>query len=107
MIYADYNATAPLRPEAREAMLSTFEIGANPSSVHGPGRAARKAVETARAQLGAAIGATAENIIFTSGGTEANALALHGAVGGLEVNGGEACLLVSNITAPRGSNRRR
>ena len=97
MIYADYNATAPLRPEAREAMLAAFEIGANPSSVHGAGRAARKAVETARGQVGAAIGAAAENIIFTSGGTEANALAVHGAVGGLEVNGGEACLLISNI----------
>ena len=97
MIYADYNATAPLRPEAREAMLAAFEIGANPSSVHGAGRAARKAVERARAQVGAAIGAAAENIIFTSGGTEANQLALHGSVAAIDTNDGAATQLISNI----------
>lgn len=97
MIYADYNATAPLRPEAREAMLAALEIGANPSSVHRPGREARKAVETARAQLGTAIGAAAENIIFTSGGTEANQLALHGCVAAIVTNDGAATQLISNI----------
>ncbi|MEL6956677.1 MAG: cysteine desulfurase family protein [Pseudomonadota bacterium] len=94
MIYADYNATAPLRPEAREAMQAAFELGANPSSVHGPGRAARKCIETARGQIGAAIGARAEDVVFTSGGTEANALALHGAVAALKV---DATLIVSAI----------
>ena len=94
MIYADYNATAPLRPEAREAMLAALELGANPSSVHGPGRAARKAVERAREQVGGAIGSRAEDVTFTSGGTEANALALHGAVAALD---GEATLLVSAL----------
>ncbi len=94
MIYADYNATAPLRPEAREAILAALELGANPSSVHGPGRAARKTVEHARAQVGGVIGSRAEDIVFTSGGTEASALALHGAVAALD---GEATLLVSAL----------
>ena len=94
MIYADYNATAPLRPEARKAMQAAFDLGANPSSVHGPGRAARKCLETARGQIGAAIGVRAEDVVFTSGGTEANALALHGAVAALN---GDATLIVSAI----------
>ena len=94
MIYADYNATAPLRPEAREAMLSALEVGANASSVHGPGRAARKLVENARSGIAAALGARPQDIIFTSGGTEAAALALHGAVAQLE---GQCTLLVSAI----------
>lgn len=94
MIYADYNATAPLRPEAREAMLAAMDVGANPSSVHGPGRAARKLLETARSQVSLAIGARAQDVIFTSGGTEANALALNGVVAQLE---GKCTLLVSAI----------
>ena len=94
MIYADYNATAPLRPEAREAMLAALDVGANPSSVHGPGRAARKVIEGARGQVGAAIGSRAEDIVFTSGGTEAVALALHGVVAGLA---GHCTLMVSVI----------
>lgn len=94
MIYADYNATAPLRPEARAAMLAAMDAGANPSSVHGPGRAARKLLETARAQVAFAIGARGQDVVFTSGGTEANALALHGVVAQLD----RACtLLVSAI----------
>ena len=94
MIYADYNATAPIRPEAKAAMLAALEVGANPSSVHGPGRAARKLLEQARGQVGLAIGARAQDIIFTSGGTEANALALHGVVAQLD---GKCTLLVSAI----------
>jgi cysteine desulfurase len=94
MIYADYNATAPLRPEARAAMIAALEVQANPSSVHGPGRAARKLVETARAQVGAAIGGRAQDVVFTSGGTEANALALHGVVAQLER---KCTLLISAI----------
>ncbi|MEO0465226.1 MAG: cysteine desulfurase family protein [Pseudomonadota bacterium] len=93
MIYADYNATAPLRPEAKDAMLAAMAFGANPSSVHGAGRAARKVVEHARAQVGSAIGAAAEQVIFTSGGTEANALGLLGAV----ADTGKATLLVSAV----------
>lgn len=94
MIYADYNATAPLRPEARDAMLAALDIGANPSSVHGPGRAARKLLETARHQVSVAIGARAQDVIFTSGGTEASALALNGIAAKLER---KCTLLVSAI----------
>lgn len=94
MIYADYNATAPLRPEAREAMIAALEVGANPASVHGPGRAARKVLETARGQVGVAIGARAQDVVFTSGGTEANALAINGVVAQLEA---KCTLLVSAI----------
>ena len=94
MIYADYNATAPVRPEAKEAMLAALEVGANPSSVHGPGRAARKLLEHARSQVALAIGARAQDLVFTSGGTEANALALNGIVAQLD---GKCTLLVSAI----------
>jgi len=95
MIYADYNATAPMRPEAREAILAALDLGAaNPSSVHKAGRAARAVVERARAQIGGAIGSRAEDILFTSGGTESLALAIQGAVRALD---GEATLIVSAI----------
>ncbi|HYS47424.1 MAG TPA: aminotransferase class V-fold PLP-dependent enzyme, partial [Xanthobacteraceae bacterium] len=75
-IYLDWNATAPLRPEARAAMLAALDVAGNPSSVHGEGRAARRLVEEARREVAALVGADAENVVFTSGGTEANALAL-------------------------------
>ncbi|MEM9667354.1 MAG: cysteine desulfurase family protein [Pseudomonadota bacterium] len=94
MIYADYNATAPLRPEARAAMAEAMDIQANPSSVHGAGRTARKVLETARRQIGEAIGVSAKDIVFTSGGTEANALVLHGVVRALD---GKATLYISAI----------
>ncbi|MBA4228441.1 MAG: aminotransferase [Hyphomonas sp.] len=95
MIYADYNATAPLRPQARAAMLAALDLGpANPSSVHRAGRAARAVVEKARAEAGAAIGSRAEDIVFTSGGTESLALAIQGAVAALD---GAATLIVSAI----------
>src|SRR5689334_48825 len=79
-IYLDWNATAPLRPVARAAMLAAFDQVGNPSSVHGEGRAARHLVERAREQVAALVGAEARNVVFTSGGTEANALALTPAV---------------------------
>jgi len=75
-IYLDWNATTPLRPEAREAMAAAMDLSGNPSSVHAEGRRARKLVEDARATIAGAVGALARNVIFTSGGTEANALAL-------------------------------
>ena len=75
-IYLDWNATTPLRPEAREAMTAAMDLSGNPSSVHAEGRRARKLVEDARATIAGAVGALARNVIFTSGGTEANALAL-------------------------------
>ncbi|WP_424632105.1 cysteine desulfurase family protein [Bradyrhizobium sp. SYSU BS000235] len=74
-VYLDWNATTPLRPEARAAMVAAFDVGGNPSSIHSEGRAARKLVEDARAAIAAATGADARNVVFTSGGTEANMLA--------------------------------
>ena len=95
MIYADHNATTPMRPEAREAMLRAAEIGANPSSIHGAGRKARRVLETARKQVAAAIGASAQDVVFTSGGTEASALALQGAARKLE--GKQVTLLLTKL----------
>jgi cysteine desulfurase len=75
-VYLDWNATAPLRPEAREAMAAAWDFSGNPSSVHAEGRQARRLVEVARTAVADAIGALPRNVVFTSGGTEANALAL-------------------------------
>jgi cysteine desulfurase len=74
--YLDYNATAPLRVEVREAVAELLSLYGNPSSVHAEGRAARAAIEAARVKVAALVGAGPEDVIFTSGGTEANALAL-------------------------------
>ena len=74
--YLDHNATAPLRDEVREAMLAALGPPSNPSSVHGFGQRARLLVEEAREALAARINARPEEVIFTSGGTEANAMAL-------------------------------
>lgn len=71
--YLDHNATAPLRPEARAAMIAALDVGGNPSSVHFEGRRARALVETAREQVAALINAKPLEIVFTSGATEANA----------------------------------
>lgn len=79
-VYLDYNATAPLRPEARAAMLAAFDAPGNALSVHAQGRTARTLVENARRQVATAVGAQTDNVIFTSGGTEANILALRGAL---------------------------
>ncbi len=75
-VYLDWNATAPLGEDARAAMLAAMDVAGNPSSVHGEGRSARKLVENARETVAALVGAQARNVIFTSGGTEANVLAL-------------------------------
>ena len=77
-IYLDWNATAPLRPEARAAMALAMDITGNPSSVHAEGRAAKALVERARAQVAAALGADGADIIFTSSATESAALACAG-----------------------------
>jgi cysteine desulfurase len=74
--YLDYNATAPLREEVREAFAVALSLYGNPSSVHWEGRAARGAVEAARIAVAGLVGARPQDVIFTSGGTEANALAL-------------------------------
>ena len=76
--YLDWNATTPLRPEAKAAMVAAMEVVGNPSSVHAEGRAAKALIEKARAQVAAALGAEGADIVFTSGATEAAALACAG-----------------------------
>ncbi|MHC8494059.1 cysteine desulfurase family protein [Thalassospira sp. SM2505] len=77
-VYLDYNASAPLCSEARQAMIAAMDVAGNPSSVHASGRAARKIVDHARRTIAGLVGGDSERIIFTSGGTEANNLALNG-----------------------------
>ena len=76
--YLDHNATTPLRAEARSAMVASMDVVGNPSSVHAEGRAAKGLVETARVQVAEAVGASGADVVFTSGATEAAALALAG-----------------------------
>lgn len=87
--YLDYNATAPVRPAVTAAVGEALALGGNPSSVHRAGRAARRAVEAARAGVAALVGAAESEIVFVSGGSEANHLALRGS--------GRARVLVSAI----------
>lgn len=75
-VYLDWNATTPLRDKARRAMVDALDLPGNASSVHAEGREARKWIEGARAAVANAVGAPARQVVFTSGGTEANALAL-------------------------------
>ena len=77
-LYLDWNATTPLRPEARAAMIAAMDLMGNPSSVHAEGRAAKSLMERARSQIAAALGADGADIVFTSGATEAAALACAG-----------------------------
>lgn len=91
-VYLDYNSGAPVRPEVAAAMAEALVEPGNPSSVHAFGRAARARLEAARRQLAALVGADPAGIVFTSGGTEANALALRGC--------GRSRLLVSAIEHP-------
>src|SRR5438132_8677742 len=84
-IYLDHNATAPLGLEVREAMLPFLGPPANPSSAHREGARARSALETARAQVAALVGAAPAEIVLTSGATEANNLALRGTAAGLGI----------------------
>ena len=81
-VHLDYNATTPLRSEAREALLGALDGGlGNASSVHGAGRRGRAAVDEARERVAAALQVPEDGVVFTSGGTEANNLALFGALG--------------------------
>lgn len=82
MHYLDHNATSPLRPEALSAITHALAVGGNPSSIHAKGRAARAVMEEAREKVARLIGAEPEQVIFTSGATESNNLALFGAVEG-------------------------
>ncbi|WMS42314.1 cysteine desulfurase family protein [Acuticoccus sp. MNP-M23] len=98
-LYLDWNATAPLNAAARSAAIDAMTAGGNASSVHAEGRAARALVETVRRQLGQRFGVSAEAVTFTSGGTEANAMALSpGAVCG--AGGPAERLIVSAVEHP-------
>jgi cysteine desulfurase len=88
-VYCDYNAGAPIRAEAAVAMSRALAAGGNPSSVHAFGRGARAMIEDAREKLAAALGARADNVVFTSGATEALHLALASA--------GAASIIVSSV----------
>ncbi|MEM9381094.1 MAG: cysteine desulfurase family protein [Planctomycetota bacterium] len=94
-IHLDHNATTPMRAEAREALLEAMDAGlGNASSVHASGRRARAVVDDARMRIAAALGVTEDEVVFTSGGTEANNLALLGAV---EARGSEVGLVTTAI----------
>ena len=88
--YLDHNATTPVRPEVVEAVAHALSLPGNPSSVHGEGRAARGALERAREQVAALVGAKASNVVFTSGGTEANVTVL--SPGLMDCDGGRDCV---------------
>jgi len=81
LLYLDHAAITPVRPEAKAAVLAALDTFGNPSSVHAAGRAARDLLDRARAQVAAALGAQASEIVFTSGATESAALALRGVLG--------------------------
>lgn len=78
-VYLDHNATSPLKESARQAMLSAFELGGNASSIHEEGRKAHAVLDDARESVARALGVIAPMVVFTSGGSEANNLALKGA----------------------------
>jgi cysteine desulfurase len=82
MVYLDYNATAPLRAEAKDAMAAAMALCGNASSIHAAGRDARALIDRTREHVAALAGARSAEVIFTSGGSEANTLALFGAVQG-------------------------
>src|SRR5579862_7972591 len=82
MAYLDHNATSPLRPGAMAAMQRAGAFAGNPSAIHRWGRSARAAVDRAREQVAALVNAKTGDVVFTSGGSEANAIALWGAVQG-------------------------
>jgi cysteine desulfurase len=99
-IYLDWNATAPLRPQARVAAAETLGACGNPSSVHAEGRAVRRRIEEARASVAALVGAEPRNVVFTSGGTEANVMALSPFLGAGQELEPRDCLVVSAIEHP-------
>ena len=96
-VYLDHNATTPLRVEAREAMIAAMDVVGNPSSVHAEGRAAKALIERARGQIATAIGADGADVVFTSGATEAAALALAGR--GMRGSGLEHTAVASWVSA--------
>src|SRR5258706_11555413 len=93
-VYLDTNATAPLRPEAKAAMITALDATGNAQSVHAEGRQARARIEKSRKQVSALVGCAASDVIFTSGGSEANAFALRGAIQGAAEAGERVTRLV-------------
>jgi cysteine desulfurase len=91
-VYLDHNATSPLRPVARDAMLAAMDKGGNASSIHSEGRAARKLMDDSREKIALSLGCLPQMITFTSGGTEANNMAIRGV--------GAEKILVSAIEHP-------
>ena len=95
--YLDWNATAPVLPEAAAAVAQALQICGNPSSVHGEGRAARAVIEQARGEVAALVGGLARNVFFTSGGTEGAQAVLSPDLGGTNRASGPQRLLVSAV----------
>jgi cysteine desulfurase len=95
--YFDWNATAPLRPQVAAALAQALAVPGNPSSVHAEGRVARRLIERAREEVAALVGAEPGNVFFTSGGTEANMLALTPAIETAQEKRPRDRLLVSTI----------
>jgi cysteine desulfurase len=85
-LYLDAAGANPLLPAAREALVASLDAFGDPLAIHGPGRAARTVLEDARTTVAGAIGAQADEIVFTSGGTESVALAIHGVAGRPEID---------------------
>ncbi|MCX7382976.1 MAG: aminotransferase class V-fold PLP-dependent enzyme [Alphaproteobacteria bacterium] len=104
MTYLDANATEPVRPEAVQAAIAAMAVTGNPSSVHGAGRAARRLLEAAREALAAQFGARAGDLVFTSGGTEADALAVHGLGAGRRIIVGATEHEAIRAATPGGEN---
>ncbi len=103
MPYLDHNATTPLDPRVRDAVIGVLcddRLQANPSSVHGPGQQARAVVEQARRAVARSVGATALEVTFTGGGTEADNLAILGAARALRAAGRAAGVLTTAIEHP-------
>jgi len=98
LLYLDHAAITPVRPEAKAAVLAALDTFGNPSSVHAAGRAARDVLDRARAQVAAALGAPASEIVFTSGATESAALAIRGVLGASSA--GRDDLVVTGVEHP-------
>lgn len=99
-IYLDFNATAPIAPAAREAMREALAQTGNPSSIHAEGRRARDLVERARNAVAGLLGRPREQVLFTSGGTEANALGVQGLARVVEQRGGPRVVATTPIEHP-------
>src|ERR1700676_4720539 len=99
-IYLDWNATAPLRPQACAAVVETLAVCGNPSSVHAEGRAVRRRIEAARESVAVLVRAEPRNVVFTSGGTEANMMAFSPFLGSGPESQPRDCRVASAIERP-------